>query len=255
MAAMATVLLIRHGRTTANAAGLLAGWTPGVELDERGREQAAALGARLEAVPLALVVSSPLTRCLQTLDLVVSGRDIPRIEDERLGECRYGGWTGRPIAELAKEPLWRVVQTQPSAARFPDSEAHPGESIREMSARAVAAVRELDATVEAEHGPGAVWAAVSHGDVIKAILADAAGCPLDLFQRWHVDPAGVSVVRYTAQRPFVIRTNDTGAVWTALPSPAPAGGPAGGPEGGGDGGSGGPADGDAVVGGGDGAGG
>lgn len=217
MTAMATVLLIRHGRTTANAGGVLAGWTPGVELDDRGREQAAALGARLAQVPLVLAVSSPLTRCLQTMDRVLAGRDVPRQEDERLGECRYGAWTGRPLAELVQEPLWRVVQSQPSAARFPDSPEHPGESIRDMAARAVTAVRDHDARVEADHGAGAVWAAVSHGDVIKAVLADAAGCPLDLFQRWHVDPAGVSVVRYTEQRPFVIRSNDTGTVWTPLP--------------------------------------
>ncbi|MCA0435476.1 MAG: MSMEG_4193 family putative phosphomutase [Austwickia sp.] len=218
---MATVLLIRHGRTAANAAGLLAGWTPGVDLDDKGRDQARALGARLVDVPLALLVSSPLTRCLQTADLVLTGRGVPRREDERLGECRYGAWTGRPIAELVTEPLWRVVQTQPSAARFPDGPEHPGESIRAMAARAVAAVRECDAAVEAEHGPGAVWAAVSHGDVLKAVLADAAGCPLDLFQRWHVDPASVSVVRYTDQRPFVLRTNDTAGTWSALPAVAP----------------------------------
>lgn len=223
MTAMATVLLIRHGRTTANASGTLAGWTPGVELDERGGEQATALAARLAPVPLVLAVSSPLTRCLQTTDRVLAGRDVPQVADERLGECRYGAWTGRPIAELAKEPLWRIVQTQPSAARFPDSPDHPGESIRDMAARSVAAVREIDARVEAEHGPGAVWAAVSHGDVIKAVLADAAGCPLDMFQRWHVDPAGVSVVRYTEQRPFLLRSNDTGTIWTPLPQAAPEG--------------------------------
>lgn len=227
MTAMATVLLIRHGRTSANAGGLLAGWTPGVELDERGRDQADDLGARLAAVPFALAVSSPLTRCLQTADRVLAGRDVPRLEEDRLGECRYGAWTGRPIAELAQEPLWRVVQSQPSAARFPDGADHPGESIREMAARAVAAIRETDAAVEDRHGPRAVWAAFSHGDVIKAILADAAGCPLDMFQRWHVDPAGVSVVRYTDQRPFVIRSNDTGTVWVALPEPSEEGTPEG----------------------------
>ena len=163
MTAMATVLLIRHGRTTANATGVLAGWTPGVDLDDRGREQAQALGARLAEVPLVVAVSSPLTRCLATADLVLAGRDVPRREDDRLGECRYGAWTGRTLVELAKEPLWRVVQSQPSAARFPDGDAHPGESILQMAARAVTAIREIDAAVETEHGPGAVWAAVSGG--------------------------------------------------------------------------------------------
>lgn len=212
MNAMATVLLIRHGRTTANAGGVLAGWTPGVDLDDTGRDQARRLGRRLADVPLRLLASSPLTRCLVTADLLLRERDdaVERVEDERLGECRYGAWTGRALSELAEEPLWRVVQQQPSAARFPDGEDHAGESLREMAARAVEAVREIDARVEAEHGPAAVWAAVSHGDVIKAILAEAAGTPLDLFQRYTADPCSVSAVRYTSARPFLILANDTG---------------------------------------------
>ena len=84
------------------------------------------------------------------------------------------------------------MQTQPSAAAFPG-----GESMAAMQARGVDAVRRHDAAVEAEHGPGAVWVAVSHGDLIKSILADALGMHLDLFQRLHVDPASISVVRYT----------------------------------------------------------
>ena len=70
-----------------------------------------------------------------------------------------------------------------------------------MQARALDAVREPDAEVEAEHGADAVWVAVSHGDVIKAVLADASGIHLDQFQRILVDPASVSVVRYTELRP------------------------------------------------------
>ena len=76
-----------------------------------------------------------------------------------------------------------------------------------MQARAVAAVRRHDAAIEAEHGPGAVWVAVSHGDIIKSVLADALGMHLDLFQRINVDPASVSIVRYTGTRPYVLATN------------------------------------------------
>ncbi len=221
---MATVLLLRHGRTSANASGVLAGWTPGVELDDRGRDQADALGARLADAPLALVVTSPLIRCRQTAERVVAARasagsPVPVREDERLGECRYGSWTGRPLKELASEPLWRTVQNQPSAARFPDGDDYPGESLRDMAARAVNAIRQIDALVEAEHGPSALWAAVSHGDVIKAIVADAAGTPLDLFQRYLIDPASLSVVRYTTARPFLVRFNDTGTAPVAPPAP------------------------------------
>jgi probable phosphomutase (TIGR03848 family) len=207
-----TVILLRHGRTTANAGGVLAGWTPGVQLDETGAAQVQAVGERLAKVPLAAVVSSPLERCRQTADAVVAGRDLTVQVDERLGEARYGDWTGRTIKDLVKEPLWRVVQQHPSAAVFPGPE---GEGLAQTQARAVAAVRAWNATL----GPDAVWLACSHGDVIKAILADALGLHLDQFQRIVVDPASISVITYTDTRPFVVRVNDTGGDVSALIPP------------------------------------
>ena len=210
---MTTVILLRHGRTTANASGVLAGWTPGVLLDESGTTQVQAVGERLAKVPLAAVVSSPLERCRQTADAVASGRQLEVQTDDRLGEARYGDWTGRTIKELAKEPLWNVVQQHPSAAVFPGPE---GEGLAQTQARAVAAVREWNVKL----GPEAVWLACSHGDVIKAILADALGLHLDQFQRIVVDPASISVVSYTDTRPFVVRVNDTGGdVAALLPQP------------------------------------
>jgi probable phosphomutase (TIGR03848 family) len=207
-----TVLLLRHGRTTANTAGVLAGWTPGVQLDDAGTAQVAAVGERLAKVPLTAVVSSPLERCVQTSDAVAQGRELQVQTDERLGEARYGDWTGRTIKELSKEPLWKVVQQHPSAAVFPGDE---GEGLAQTQARAVAAVRAWNATL----GPDAVWLACSHGDVIKAILADALGLHLDQFQRIVVDPASISVVTYTATRPFVVRVNDTGGDVSGLIPP------------------------------------
>jgi probable phosphomutase (TIGR03848 family) len=202
------VLLIRHGRSTANSTGVLAGWTPGVRLDERGEQQAGELAKRLAEVPLAAAVVSPLDRCRQTADIVLAGREgLPVHLDERIGECRYGDWTGRTLAELSQEPLWRTVQAHPSAVRFPGPE---GESMADMSARAVAAVREWNALIAAEHGPEAVWALFSHGDIIKALAADALGLHLDQFQRITCDPCSVTAVRYTDLRPFVLRLNDVG---------------------------------------------
>lgn len=214
---MPTVLLVRHGRSTANTDGVLAGWTPGVGLDDTGRAQAEAMARRVRAVPLAACVSSPLQRCRETAEILLGarpdGQRPPLATDDRLGECRYGDWTGRALKELAKEKLWRVVQAHPSAVTFPGAQ---GESMTAMQHRALSAVREHDAAVAAEHGDDAVWAAVSHGDVIKAVLADALGAHLDSFQRIVVDPAGVSVVRYTALRPFVVRLNDTGGDLSGL---------------------------------------
>jgi probable phosphomutase (TIGR03848 family) len=220
---MATVILVRHGRTTANASGTLAGRLPGVKLDQTGVGQAERVAERLAAVPLAGVVSSPLERCRQTARILQRSQaaarpDAPAVRTERgITECDYGDWSGRPIKDLAKEKLWSLVQTQPSAAAFPG-----GEAMTAMQARAVACVRRLDAAFEAEHGPGAVWVAVSHGDVIKSVLADALGLHLDLFQRLHVDPASASIVRYTATRPYVLATNTHAGdlAWLAPKPPA-----------------------------------
>ena len=221
MSLVPTCLLIRHGRTTSNANGTLAGWTEGVGLDDTGRRQAADLAERLRGMPVSLLVSSPLQRCVETAQIVAAALDDATVQtDARVGECRYGAWTGGLLKDLAKEPLWRTVQDQPSAARFPDGEKFAGESIADMQARALQAVRDIDARVSAEHGPQALWALFSHGDVIKSILADAAGAHLDQFQRFMVSPASLSVVTYTERRPFVVRLNDGGADLSALvPSP------------------------------------
>ncbi len=197
---MPTVILARHGRTSANAGGVLAGRGPHNLLDERGEEQARAAAERLVGLPLAAVVSSPMERCRQTAALLVP--DTEAVVEDGLNECDYGSWTGRPIKELTKEKLWRTVQAHPAGVVFPD-----GEAMAEMSRRGVAAVRAWDRKVEAEHGPDVSWLAVSHGDVIKAILADALGVHLDSFQRIVVDPASLSIVRYTDVRPFVMQSN------------------------------------------------
>lgn len=214
---MATVILARHGRTTANATGVLAGRSKGVALDEVGVGQSRAAGARLARLPLAAIVTSPLERCRQTArELNAAQPARLKVAGERgLLECDYGEWTGRELKDLAKEELWRTVQAHPSAAAFPG-----GESMAAMAARAVEAVRRWDARVEAEHGPEAVWVAVSHGDVIKAVLADALAMHLDAFQRIVVDPASLSVVRYTPLRPFVVASNSLAGDLAHLKAPA-----------------------------------
>src|SRR3954453_5300032 len=180
---------------------VLAGWTPGVHLDDRGQAQAKALAERLAGVPVASIVASPLERCQETAAALAEGRDVGVETDDRLGECRYGDWTGQELKKLVKDPLWKVVQAHPSAATFPG-----GEALRDTQARAVSAVRAHNDRL----GEDATWAAVSHGDVIKAVVADALGLHLDQFQRIVVDPASLTVIRYTSLRPFVTRLNDTG---------------------------------------------
>ena len=199
------MILVRHGRSTANTAGVLAGRTPGVVLDEHGQAQAQALVERLARLPLAAVVSSPLQRCRETVVPLAQARELGVTLDDRFIEMDYGEWTGRQLRKLAKEPLWKVVQAHPSAVVFPG-----GEGLAAMQARAVAAVREWDAKLAAEHGPQVLWLVCTHGDIIKAVLADALGVHLDGFQRIVASPCSVSAVTYTETRPFVQRVNDCG---------------------------------------------
>jgi probable phosphomutase (TIGR03848 family) len=219
-----TVLLVRHG-LTATTGQLLTGWTPGVGLDERGRAQAKALGERLAPVPLDAIVTSPLDRCRETVEEILAaraardghgGRAEP-VTDERVGECKYGDWTGKPLKELEKDPLWPVVQAHPSAVTFPGAR---GESMLDMQHRAVSAVREWNAKL----GKDATYLVCSHGDVIKAIVADALGLHLDQCQRIVADPCSLTVIRYTPLRPFLLRLNDTGGgVDDLLPRQKPEG--------------------------------
>jgi probable phosphoglycerate mutase len=192
------VLLVRHG-LTAGTGTVLTGRTPGIPLDDRGREQAAALAARLAAVPLDAIITSPLERCRQTADAIASARNghpVAVQEDER----------------LAKDPLWRVVQAHPSGAAFPGED---GESLPDVQHRAVGAVREWNARL----GRDATYLICSHGDVIKSLIADSLGMHLDLFQRIQVDPCSLTVIRYTPFRPFLLRMNDTGGTVSGLVKP------------------------------------
>jgi probable phosphomutase (TIGR03848 family) len=215
---VASVLLVRHGRTAANSGGVLAGRSEGVLLDDLGRTQADETARRIAAVPVVAVVSSPLERCRQTAAAISAAAKKPLDvdTDDRLTECGYGEWTGQELKALAKQPMWKVVQAHPSGATFPG-----GESMRQMQARAVEAVRDWDARVTSTYGAHALWVAVSHGDVIKAVLADALGMHLDNFQRIVVDPGSVSVVSYTPLRPFVVRFNEHGDLSALAPRGRP----------------------------------
>jgi probable phosphoglycerate mutase len=205
------VLLVRHG-LTAGTGHVLTGRTPGIPLDDRGREQAAALADRLAGLRLDAIVTSPLERCRQTAEAIAAARDgepLPVKEDEEFAEVNYGDWTGQPLKRLAKDPLWRVVQAHPSAVRFPGEDA---ESLLEVQHRAVQAVREWNARL----GQDAVYLICSHGDVIKSVIADSLGLHLDLSQRIQVDPCSLSMIRYTPLRPFLVRMNDTGRTAAGL---------------------------------------
>lgn len=203
-----TLILIRHGRSQANAAGVLAGRTPGVALDATGVRQAEALAERFEHVSFERIVSSPLERCRATAAILGADRAEPVIDD-RLVECDYGEWTGRKLDELRDEPLWADVQDRPSSVTFPGGES-------------MAALQERTRTCVAEHnsavGEKAWWAVVTHADVIKAAVADAVGLGLDHFQRFIIDPGSVSAIHHGTDRAVIWKLNDTG--WRGLSASA-----------------------------------
>lgn len=206
-----TVILLRHGVSTSNTARTLAGRSPGVELTDRGAEQARAVADRLADLPIEHIVHSPLLRCQRTVAPLAEKLNLEPVYDDRLIEVDYGDWTGRALAELLNEPLWKVVQRHASGAVFPE-----GEGLAQVQQRAVAAIRDIDRTLAEKHGRDALWVACTHGDVIKSVLADAFGIHLDGFQRIVVEPASISVVRYTPTAPYVWRLNDTGTDLSAL---------------------------------------
>lgn len=197
---MTQVLLIRHGVNDWMSAGRLAGWTPGVHLNEEGRRQAEALGARLAPMELASVYSSPLERAVETAQAIVDHHPGLKITIARdLGEVHYGEWNGKRLRRLRRTRLWGIVQQTPSIARFPG-----GECIRETQTRAVGAVERIVTTY-----PGGIVGLVSHGDVIRAIIAYYAGMHLDSYHRLAIDPASLSIIAVRDNRPVIMLLNDT----------------------------------------------
>lgn len=203
---MTLVILLRHAHSTANGAGILAGRTEGVHLSPLGRVQARKLSSRLGGIPLKSLRSSPLERCGETINPWLAKREQanpdaspPLMIDHDLAEVDYGLWSGRKLRTLSRDALWRTVQDHPSKVTFPQ-----GESMRAMQQRAM---RALVAGLS-ERGKGHVLL-VSHGDVVKSIIASALGMHLDEFQRIVIDPASISIVDYSGKKPRILLLNDS----------------------------------------------
>ena len=201
------VLLVRHGKTPTTGQ-VLPGRAAGLHLSDEGRAQAEAVADRIATLTdgkrsgPAAVYASPLERTTETARPIAKRLGL-RVRSERgLLECDFGGWTGGKLADLAKKPEWTTVQRNPSGFRFPG-----GESFLEMQTRMTSALARL-----VGRHPGQVVVAVSHADPIKAVVAQAAGTPLDLFQRLTVAPCSVSAIAYTAGGPFVLTVNSTASL-------------------------------------------
>ena len=197
---MSLVVFVRHAHSQANAAGILSGRRPNIALSEKGRTQAQELAIRLGELKVKELRVSPLQRCVETIDPWVSTKSrIRRIEDHGITEVDYGKWSGRTLRSLSREKLWKIVQENPSRVFFPD-----GEGIANMQARAIESMH----LALASSGTGAV-VMVSHGDVIKALVAANLGMRLDDFQRIIIDPASVTLFDFSSKTPRLLLLNDS----------------------------------------------
>lgn len=200
------VLFVRHGQTPTTGKKL-PGRAPGLHLAEKGVRQAEAAGSRIAALGKAKAIyASPMERTQETAAPIAKACKLRVRTHKGLIEADFGQWTGKNLSALRKLPEWTTVQNYPSGFRFPG-----GESFPEMQTRMTGAITEL----VAKH-PGETIVAVSHADTIKAAVADAAGTPLDLFQRIVISPCSVSAVMYTPSGPIVLAINSTGDDLNAL---------------------------------------
>lgn len=197
---MARIVLLRHAHSVANEKNLLAGRTAGISLSKTGREQAGDLISRLGATQFDEVATSPLQRCRETIDpwLASAGSKNRVVVDESLSEVDYGQWSGKTLASLRRKAQWKVVQDFPSQMIFPD-----GESLLEMQGRALSGFYRLNALKG--KGPRLL---VSHGDVIKSIVAHCLGMHLDQFQRLVIEPASLTIIDTDAGVSRLVRFND-----------------------------------------------
>ena len=196
------VLLVRHGRTPTTGQ-VLPGRAKGLHLADEGKTQAARAGERIAVLGqqrVKAVYASPMERARETAAPIAKGLGL-RVQSLRgLIEADFGNWTGRNLGELAKLPEWQQVQRYPSGFRFPE-----GESFAQMQEQACDTIRKLVVT-----HPGETVVAVSHADPIKAIVADAMGTHLDLFQRIVIGPCSITAILYTSSAPVVLAVNSMG---------------------------------------------
>ncbi len=200
---------MRHGATPTTGR-LLPGQAPGLHLSDAGRSQAATAAERIGSLRKApaAVYASPLERARETAAPIAKALGLRVRSAPGLIELDVGDWTEKPLARLNRSPVWPTVQRWPTGFRFPG-----GESFGEMATRSMDAVLELVAA-----HPGHTVVAVSHADPIKAVVAGAAGVPLDLMQRLVISPCSITSLLFTAGGPVVLCVNSTGTLDELVPS-------------------------------------
>lgn len=199
---MTTVILIRHAHSIANEKGVLAGRSQGITLSKSGTRQAVELKKRLGNLKFGQIRISPLERCFATIEPWLIATDVSEdavIVDQGFTEVDYGDWTGKKLMALSLKKEWRIVQKTPSQMIFPN-----GEGLLEVQARAKKSL--MESTKKAGNGLVLV---VSHGDVIKSLIATALDLDLDKFQKIVIDPASISVLDYSKGNFRLLHLNDS----------------------------------------------
>ena len=200
---MARLVFIRHAHSTANDAGILSGQLPGVSLSKKGEKQARDLVERIGASSFDSARVSPLQRCEETIAPWLNSKYSKGLKsyqiDDALIEMNYGSWSGRKLSSLSREKMWKEIQERPSTVQFPD-----GERMRAMQKRALTSV--ASALAEKKNGTHLF---VSHGDVLKALVASLLKMKLDDFQSLVIDPASVTVIDFDGNKSRLLAFNDS----------------------------------------------
>lgn len=200
---MARLVFIRHAHSTANDAGILSGQLPGISLSKKGKKQAEELVERLGASNFDSIRVSPMQRCEETISPWINSKYSRGMKsytiDESLIEMDYGLWSGRKLSSLSREKMWKEIQEKPSTVQFPQ-----GERMRSMQKRALTSVS--SALSESKNGTHLF---VSHGDVLKAVVASLLKMKLDDFQSLVIDPASVTVIDFDGSKSRLLAFNDS----------------------------------------------
>jgi broad specificity phosphatase PhoE len=195
---MTRLLVIRHGETDWNSGGVIMGWTPGIHLNSEGRTRVEALSKTLSQHEIAAVYSSPLERAVETAHIIAEAHAVPVGAEKALIEIDTKRWEGRRRADIYKnDPLWTEYHTNPATASIPGIE-----TIHDVQKRAVECIERL----RRDHSEQ-TFAVVTHGEVVRTVLAYYLGLDLNRIFRIIVDTPSVSVVEFHGDRPIVIRVN------------------------------------------------
>jgi probable phosphomutase (TIGR03848 family) len=194
---MTTFLLLRHAHSVANKAGILAGQLEGIGLSKDGIAQVNKLTSSFENLKIDRIISSPMQRCLETVEGIARSKRKRISIDERLIEMNYGSWSGKKLSKLSRMKEWKVIQTKPSAFRFPQ-----GESFKELEERIESLLKDLSRKY-----PKETILIITHGDIVKIAASLTVGSGLNNFQKFAVDPCSLTTLSWGSKARMLLTFN------------------------------------------------